>query len=47
MDPESLLIKQIEKMLGYVPSGTRDLLHILAHPDVLKLTQSYLKSKDE
>lgn len=34
--------KKIERMVGYVPIGTLDLMNILAHPDVIGLTRKFL-----
>lgn len=44
MDVEEQLIKQLQRMLGYVPIGTRDLLHVLTHPDAIELTSEYIES---
>lgn len=40
------LLERMDKMLGYVPVGTVDLLHILTHPDVIELTKDYIKHFD-
>lgn len=37
----------VDKMIGYPPTGMLDLLHILAHPEVIDLTRAYLKECDE
>lgn len=42
MDDKAALIAQIERMLGYVPIGTNDLLNILTHPDVIRLSLNYV-----
>ena len=39
---EDRIVEQYQKMLGYVPIGTRDLLHILVHPDMIELTKIYV-----
>ncbi len=44
---EARILFQMERMLGYVPIGTRDLLACLAHPDMIALTREYLDSKGE
>lgn len=36
------VIDQMNKMLGYVPVGTSDLLAILTHPDMLGLTHEFV-----
>lgn len=43
-DEEKALIQRIELLLGYVPVGTLDLLHILTHPDAIEVTQQYVDS---
>lgn len=41
--PEAMtVIEQIQKMVGYVPVGTLDLMNILAHPDVVSHTRTFL-----
>lgn len=40
---EAQVILQMNRMLGYIPIGTKDLLRILVHPDVLPLMESYLQ----
>lgn len=43
MSPEERkLIDKIAQMVGYVPEGWSDLLHILSHPDVRELAYDYL-----
>jgi hypothetical protein len=43
---EDALVQRIERMIGYVPIGTRDLLHILSHPDVIDITRKYLDAEE-
>lgn len=43
---EKRLIERVQKMLGYVPIGTLDLLHILAHPDCIEITRAFLDEKE-
>ena len=45
MDTEKELIERMKKMLGYVPIGTTDLLHVLTHPDLIDLTRRYVEEK--
>lgn len=40
---EQEICKKIERLVGYVPVGTVDLLHILVHPDVIHLTEKYVR----
>lgn len=40
---EQAIISKVEHIVGYVPIGTLDLLHILVHPDVIALTGAYIK----
>ena len=42
---ERAIMQQAEKMLGYSPVGMRDLLRVLAHPDVIELTREYLAER--
>lgn len=42
IESEAQLLGKLEKVIGYVPIGTKDLLQVLAHPDVIDLTQVYL-----
>ena len=42
-EAQRMIYIQIEKMLGYVPMGTRDLLSILTHPDVIAYTEELLR----
>ena len=42
---ETALIERIQRVVGYVPVGTKDLLHILTHPDVVSYTQNYITGK--
>lgn len=46
MSAESDLLKRLEKVVGYVPVGTSDLLHILTHPDVLQFTTRYIEESN-
>jgi hypothetical protein len=41
---QSLMIK-LERVLGYTPIGTKDLLHVLTHPDIIDLTEEYVRAK--
>lgn len=34
-------------MLGYVPVGFVDLLHILKHPDMIGYTRAYLDTEED
>jgi hypothetical protein len=43
---EWALLRRVERVVGYLPVGTCDLLRILAHPDVLPLTRDYLSELD-
>lgn len=42
MDEQTAIVEKVLKMIGYVPIGMVDLLHVLAHPDVINLTRAYL-----
>lgn len=42
---EKVIMQRAEKMLGYSPVGMLDLLHVLAHPDVIDLTWQYLAER--
>lgn len=44
---EAALIARLERVVGYVPVGTGDLLHVLSHPDVLPFTDAYLDERRE
>lgn len=44
---EKELIKKIERIVGYVPVGTKDLLHILKHPDIIELSKAYLQEESQ
>lgn len=41
---ENDIIEQLHKIVGYVPTGTKDLLHCLLHPDLIDLTETYLET---
>lgn len=41
---EEALIKRVSQVVGYVPVGLKDLLHVLKHPDVIELTRSYIET---
>jgi hypothetical protein len=40
------LLAKVERVVGYLPIGTTDLLRVLAHPDVVRLTRRYLDAVD-
>lgn len=41
--PEALdVIEKVQRMVGYVPNGTLDLMNVLAHPDTIALTRRFL-----
>lgn len=42
---EEALIERIQRIVGYVPVGTRDLLHILSHPDIISYSERYLGAR--
>lgn len=44
-ETEQALLIKLNRMLGYVPIGTKDLLHVLTHPDVIDLTEEYVRAK--
>lgn len=44
-DEEFAVVLKVKKIVGYVPMGFRDVLHILAHPDCIDETKAYLDSK--
>lgn len=39
---ELALVRRVHALVGYVPVGFGDLLHVLAHEDVMGLTLEYL-----
>ena len=43
---EMAVVKRMEKIIGYVPIGTRDLMHVLTHPDLIDLTKAWIASID-
>jgi hypothetical protein len=45
-DEERAVIDRYRAMTGTVPVGLRDMLHVLAHPDVIVLTRAYRDSVD-
>lgn len=46
-DEKEALIQQMGRVVGYVPLGTRDLLNVLIHPDLIEFTKRYIESKDD
>lgn len=42
---ENEVIRQMRRMLGYVPLGTRDMLRCLTHPDIWPLMRAYGEAK--
>lgn len=46
-DTKQELSKKIERMVGYIPPGLGDILSILTHPDVISLTERYIKEQKE
>lgn len=44
-ETEQALIIKLKRMIGHVPLGTKDLLHVLTHPDVIDLTEEYVRAK--
>lgn len=48
IQPEELaLINKVRQLVGYVPDGMDDLLHILSHPEVRELTFDYLAAAED
>lgn len=43
----SELIKRLERVIGYVPVGTYDLLRVLAHPDVVEYSLDYFTTSQK
>lgn len=41
------LIEQMTRIVGHVPIGTRDLLNVLIHPDLIEYTKKYINAQDE
>jgi hypothetical protein len=39
------LVQKIERVVGHVPVGTKDLLNVLTHPDVIDLTWAFMEEK--
>jgi hypothetical protein len=46
-EEKEALIERMQEIIGYVPVGTRDLLNVLIHPDLIEFTKAYVKSRDE
>ena len=46
MDEKEAVIKKVHRIIGHMPIGTRDLLNVLAHPDVIELTKAFLERMD-
>lgn len=46
LDKMDDIVFQMIKMVGYCPVGTRDLLRILAHPDMIDLTRKFLDESE-
>jgi hypothetical protein len=44
-ETEQALLIKLKRVLGYVPIGTKDLLHVLTHPDVIDLTDEYVRAQ--
>jgi hypothetical protein len=44
-ETEMALLNKLKRMMGYVPIGTKDLLSVLTHPDVIDLTEEYVRAK--
>lgn len=42
---EDAVIRQMQRVVGYVPLGVRDLLRCLTHPDVWPLMSAYGEAK--
>jgi hypothetical protein len=38
------IIEQMKKMVGYIPTGTVDLLYVLIHPQMMDKVQELLDS---
>ena len=43
---EAALLDRVQRVVGYVPVGTSDLLRVLTHPDVLPLTKRHIRELD-
>lgn len=43
---EDAIIEKVKRIVGYVPVGTKDLLHVLVHPDVMAHTKLYVEARD-
>lgn len=46
-EAEKALIVKLKRIVGYVPVGILDLLHVLTHPDIIDLTMKYIESHEE
>jgi hypothetical protein len=44
-ESEQALLNKLQRMLGTVPVGTKDLLRVLTHPDVIDITWEYVRAK--
>lgn len=44
MDEKQQLIKKLERIIGYIPPGTRDILSVLGHPELIDSSKRYLES---
>lgn len=45
MTSERQIMQKIAQIVGYVPVGTLDLLHLLVHPEVVNLTAEYVNAR--
>lgn len=41
------ILRKVERIVGYPPTGMLDLLKILVHPDVIELTKKYVERHDD
>lgn len=46
-EAEAALLSKLQRVLGRVPIGTRDFLHVLTHPDVIEYTEEYVRAKKQ
>lgn len=44
-ESEKALLNKLNRVLGSVPVGTKDLLRVLTHPDMIDFTWEYIKAK--
>lgn len=47
IDQEKALLHKLERVVGYVPIGTKDLLKVLTHPDVIRFTKQYIFQREQ